>query len=84
MHSKWSNSRERNVIFNQPGIEATVSTWKVIKFQFNSALWFIVWMPNQAHRQKKILRAAFACRYSLMAPCKMTQYYDQATVALDF
>ena len=29
------------------------STWKEIKIQLNFALWFINWMPNQAHRQKK-------------------------------
>ena len=33
---------------------------------------------------KKKLRAVFACLNSLMAPYKITQYYDQDTVALDF
>ena len=42
------------------GIQATISTLKVIKIQFNFALWVIDWMPNQAHRQKN-----FAGRFRL-------------------
>ena len=34
------------------GNKATISTWKVIKIQFNFALWFVDWIPNQAHCQK--------------------------------
>ena len=40
-------------------------------------------MPNQALTEKNS-RSLFACHHSLMAPCKVTQCYDQATVAFDF
>ena len=67
-------------------IKATMSTGKIIKIQFNFALWFINWMPNQTHRQKKNLGPFSPCQvhHSLMAPCKSTQCYDQANVDLIF
>ena len=66
------------------GIKATISTWKNIKIQFNFAHWFIEWMSNQTHRQKKIAGRFPPCHHSLMAPYKITQCYDQATIAYDF
>ena len=36
------------------------------------------------HIVRKILQAVFAYQHSLIAQCKITQYHDQATVALDF
>ena len=36
------------------------------------------------HIVRKILWAVFAYHHSLIAPCNITQYHDQVTVALDF
>ena len=55
IHAKeMSFSIKRKVVKNNlaHGTKATISTWKVIKIQFNFGLWFIDGMPNQAHRQK--------------------------------
>ena len=57
IHAKETQSSTKGKVVkdNQThGIKATISTWKVIKIQFNFALWFIDWMPNQEHSQKKI------------------------------
>ena len=49
--------------------------------KFNSTLHSDLLIECQIkHIVRKILRAT----HSLMASCKITQYYDQATVALDF
>ena len=69
MYSLWSHSNETSfptkrkiVKDNQThDIKGTISAWKVIKIQFNFALWFIDWMPNHAHRQKH-----FAGRFRLL------------------
>ena len=55
-------STKRKVVNDNktPGIKATISTWKIIKIQFNFALWFINWMANQAYRHK-----SFAGRFRL-------------------
>ena len=53
--------------------------------KFNSTLSSDLLIECQIkHIVRKILRAVFPCHHSLMGPCKITQYYDQATVGLDF
>ena len=62
-HAKETSfSTKRKVVKDNqtPGIKAAISTWKVIKIQFNFTLWFIDWKPNQALRQKN-----FAGRFRL-------------------
>ena len=56
-----SSTKRKVVKDNQThGIKATISTWKVIKIQFNFALWFIDWMPI-----KNIVRKNFAGHFRL-------------------
>ena len=78
--------------------QPSVKQWKILKHmtskqqflpeklsKFNSILHSDLLIECQIkHIVRKILRAVFACRHSLMATCKITQYYDQATVSLDF
>ena len=71
------------IIKHKHGINATISTWKVIKIQFDFPLCFIDWISNQTHRQKKIA-GRFRLPPQHNGAMKITQYYDKATVALDF
>ena len=87
IHAKETSfSTKRKVVKDNKtrGIKATISTWKVIKIQFNFAHWFIDWIPNQAQLQKKKFAGLSACHHSLMAPCKIIQCYIQASVAFSF
>ena len=53
--------------------------------KFNSTFHFALLIECEIkHIVRKKLRAVFAYHTNLMAPCKITQYYDQATVGLDF
>ena len=53
--------------------------------KFNSTLHADLSIECQIkHIVRNILLAVFACHHSLMVTRKITQYYDQATVALDF
>ena len=53
--------------------------------KFNSTLHSDLLIECQIkHIVRKISRAVFFCHHSLMAPCKIIQCYDQATVAFDF
>ena len=53
IHAKdMSFSTKRNLVksYKTHGIKGTISSWKVSKNSIQ--LWFIDWMPKQAHRQK--------------------------------
>ena len=58
IHAKEASfSTKRKVVKDKEthGIKATISTWNVIKIQFNFALWSIDWMPFKHIVRKKIV-----------------------------
>ena len=78
--------------------QPSIKWWKIIKHmtskqQFlpekwsksNSTLHFDLLIECQIKDiVRKISRAVFTCHRSLMAPCKIIQCYDRATVTFDF
>ena len=79
-----SSTKRKVVKDNQThGIKATFLPEKLSKF--NSTLHSDLLIECQIKNiVRKISRAVFVCHRSLMAPCKIIQYYDQATVVFDF